>query len=571
MFFEVLKTIVLNISFLVLIAYLITKTSLVRKYITLEKTPLSAKLAMSVLFALIGIMSTYMGAPVYGAIANTRVIGVIAGGILGGPLVGIIGGMIAGSHRFLIDVGGFTSISCALSTVVEGAIGGIYFVLFKRRKNDVISVFFVTVIAEICQMLIILLLAKPFDQALQLVKLISMPMVLFNSAGTALFISVFDSVFIEKDKEAANHVGLVMNIADRCLPILRHGLYGNPDLDKAIKIILDETWISGAALTDRAAILSASGLSLDQVQAASLPDICRKTIVTGQIQTAESARPDDPLSAMLRTHSAVCAPLTQKDGEVIGTLLILVRKYRLTHEVEYVFVGGLARLYSTQLELAQLDYQKKLLQKAEFAALQSQINPHFLFNALSTITAFCREKPERARELLIVLSTYFRNTLQSGDYMISLRQELDHVKAYLELEKARFEDKLTVEFELPDDLLERPVPSFILQPIVENAVKHGAMGNGKAGKVIICAHNTAKGTEIAVTDNGTGIPQEVIEKLQNDLAMNSGSVGMINVNKRLKSIYGMDNGLIIESVPTGTRISMMIPYLSAQRMGGEAS
>lgn len=566
---EIWKSILMSISFLVLVAYLITKTQIVKRYITQENDALSVKLAMAVVFGAVGIISTYLGAPVNGAIANTRVIGVIAGGILGGPLVGIVAGMIAGFHRYLSDIGGFTAVACAISTIMEGAVGGIYFHFVKRRKNDIYSVFFVTVAAEILQMLVILLLARPFDAALELVKIISIPMVLFNSAGTALFVSVFDSVFIEKDKEAADQVRLVLDIADRCLPILRHGLIGNRHLEKALKILLDESRISGAALTDGVTVLSASGYGLSA--GAPLPEVCRRTMKTGSIQTMESTGDEDPLREALKTRSAVCAPLTQKDGEAVGTLLVLVRKYRLTHEVEYVFVGGLARLFSTQLELSQLDYQKKLLQKAEFTALQSQINPHFLFNALSTITAFCREKPERARELLIVLSNYFRNTLQTGDYMISLRQELEHVKAYLELEKARFEDKLTVEIELSDDLLECTVPSFILQPIVENAVKHGAMGTGKAGRVIICAHNTSKGTEIAVTDNGAGIPPEVIDCLKHNEAMNACSVGMLNVHRRLKSIYGADNGLVIGTVPVGTRISMVIPYGAAHRLGGAAS
>lgn len=563
------KAILLSISFLVLVAYLITKVRIVKRYIIQGSDSLSVKLAMAAVFGVVGILSTYLGEPVNGALANTRVIGVIAGGILGGPLVGIIAGMIAGFHRYLIDIGGFTSVACAISTITEGAVGGFYFHYFKRRRNDVGSVFLVTIVAEILQMLIILLMARPFDQALALVKIISMPMVLFNSAGTALFISVFDSVFIEKDKEAADQVRLVMDIADRCLPILRHGLTGNRDLEKALTILLDGSRISGAALTDGDTVLSASGYGLSA--GISLPEICRRTMATGRIQTMECAGAGDPLSEVLATHSAVCAPLTQKEGEAVGTLLVLVRKYRLTHEVEYVFVGGLARLFSTQLELSQLEYQKKLLQKAEFAALQSQINPHFLFNALSTITAFCREKPERARELLIVLSSYFRNTLQTGDYMISLRQELEHVKAYLELEKARFEEKLTVEFELSEDLLECTVPSFILQPIVENAVKHGAMGAGKAGRVVICAHNTTRGTEIAVTDNGAGIPPEVISCLKHDEAKCAGSVGMLNVHRRLKSIYGADNGLIIGSVPDGTRISMVIPYGASHKLGGAAS
>ncbi len=238
-------------------------------------------------------------------------------------------------------------------------------------------------------------------------------------------------------------------------------------------------------------------------------------------------------------------------------LVLFIRKFKLTREVEQEFASGLARIFSTQLELSEVENQKKLLQKAEFAALQSQINPHFLFNALNTITAFCREKPERARELLIVLSNYFRNTLQTGHYMIPLKKELEHVNAYLELEKARFEEKLQVEEEIPEGL-SCTVPSFILQPIVENAVKHGAMRGAGVGVVRIRA--TQKKNEILITvqDNGKGIPQEVVDRLYRG-DMGSGSVGLSNVHKRLKSIYGEDYGLMISTAQEGTEIGIRIP------------
>lgn len=221
------------------------------------------------------------------------------------------------------------------------------------------------------------------------------------------------------------------------------------------------------------------------------------------------------------------------------------------------FVSGLAKLFSTQIELSQVEIQTKLRQKAEFQALQSQINPHFLFNALSTISAFVREKPDQARELLVVLSNYFRNTLQDGHPMIPIADELSHVNQYLTLEKARFEDKLKIEVDLPEDL-ECTMPSFILQPIVENAVKHGAMHGKGIGLVNISAWQDDKETMISVRDNGNGIPPHVIHNLNHGLSCGN-SVGLSNVQKRLTSLYGEDHRLLIWSTTNGTEITIRIP------------
>ena len=217
---EIFKNIILNISLLVLIAYLLTRIPLVKEFITNDRERLLAQCAMAVFFGLIGILSTYTGIRVNDAIANTRVIGVIAGGLLGGPVVGIGAGVIAGLHRYLIDIGGFTAVACAVSTIVEGLIGGVCYQYMKRANNSAAFAGAVTLAAEIIQMLIILLIARPLEEAWRLVAIISMPMILFNSIGVMIFVGIFDSVFIEQDREAANRIRLVLNIADRCLSLI---------------------------------------------------------------------------------------------------------------------------------------------------------------------------------------------------------------------------------------------------------------------------------------------------------------------------------------------------------------
>lgn len=570
MILNIFKAILTNISILILIAYLLTKISIVKEFISSDECSLRSKIVMAILFGLIGIIATHIGISVNGAIANARGIGVIAGGIMGGPLVGAIAGLIAGIHRYLIDIGGFTAFSCTVATIIEGIIGGILSQKIKHtRKNQWIMILLTALLAEITQMVIILFIARPFADALELVKMISMPMISFNAVGLVIFIGIFDSVFIEQNKEAAARIRLVLQIADQCLPHLRKGLYSKKDLEQATTIILNMSNVSGVIITDKQKILSCSGISLKQSdnKETTLPHLVTLTLNSCNVQIINETEPTDPLYETLSNLTALCAPLTKKDGQPIGTLVLFIHKFKLSKEVEQEFVNGLSKLMSTQLELALLDNQKKLLQQAETTALQSQINPHFLFNSLSTISMFCREKPERARELLLSLSNYFRNTLKAGRDMIRFAEEMEHVHAYVELEKARFENKLKVTEHICEGT-DCIMPSFIIQPLVENAIKHGARHTeDEIGLVTIYARTKDHCTVITISDNGRGMPDKVIQKLYKD-KMEPQYIGLANVHKRLKSIYGQKNGLYIHPDTKGCTVSVTI---YDQRSGGNLS
>lgn len=534
---EIVKSLAASISFLVLAAYLLTKLPLVKELMVNNGNKLEQKLFLIAIFGLIGIGSTYAGAPVEGAIANSRVIGVVAGGLIGGPAVGIGAGIIAGGHRFLIDIGGFTAVACAISTIVEGAIGGCFQKIYQSSRNNWGTAFAVTVAAEICQMLIILLIARPFEKALSLVEVIAVPMILFNSVGVAIFVGVFGSVFVSLDIEAARRTTIALEVANDCLPYMRRGLKDKESLDKTIQSILKIPGVKGAAISDREKVLS-SGEN-------------RKLV-----------------SEMNMT--SVSAPLSIGD-EIVGSLALFVERYGVPRETERSLVNGMAKLFSTQLELSKIDEQAMMLDQAEFKALQAQINPHFLFNCLSTISAVCTEKPERARELLVLLGDYFRRTLQSGDYLISLQSEMEYVNAYLQLEQARFEERLKTVIEVPEEL-SCNVPTFILQPLVENAVKHGIMADGTGGTVSIRAQEEGGYTKITVSDNGAGMEKKLIEDLYAG-RMDPKRIGLMNVHKRLLSMYGEQNGLKIRStIGKGTEITLRIPNeqeeINANRSSG---
>lgn len=551
---EIIKSIILNIGLLMVIAQLLARVPTVKQFVVRDKHTVKEQLLLIVLFSAISITSTYMGIEVNGAIANTRVIGVMAGGFIGGPVVGIGTAVIAGVHRYLIDINGFTAIACTVSTITEGGIAALFYQRVRRNKYREDDIFFLTFGAEILQMLIILLIARPYYDAVELVGLIALPMVVFNALGMVLFVGVFKFIFVEQAYEVGNKVGKILEITKKCLPIIRNGRYDEASSRQIAKIIHEFSKESTVIFTDKSQILSSKGhVFLRGVE--SLPAIVREVFAKKETRLAEEAPEMDPLHSILRSMVAIASPLMIR-GEVFGCLIVLSPKYQFSYHSEFEFVEGLAQLLSTQYELAEMENQKELLRKVEYKVLQSQINPHFIFNSLNTISAFCREKPEKARELLIALATYFRNTIKTQDSCVSIYEEMDYVEAYLQLENARFEDRLTVDVQVEKEL-DCQVPCLILQPIVENAIIHGAMKR-RHGLVSIVVEKDGGEVAITVKDNGHGIPPEVLKGLEEN-TLGVVNIGLSNVHQRLCYLYGKDHGLKIQCTDSGTSVQIRIP------------
>lgn len=552
MFFSLL----LNIGLLVLIATLLTKFPVVRRMFLDGQHSVRSRIALALIFGTVSIISTYTGVKANGAIVNTRVIGVLAAGLLGGPQVGIGAAVIGGVHRYLFDIGGFTAVSCAISTFVEGLIGAAFSRRFRQGKLDNTGIFLITVLAEVGQMVIILLISKPFEAAVDLVQIIAFPMIAMNALGMVIFIATFNMVFVEEDTEFAGKMQLALNIADKSLPHLRQGLYSLKHMEETANIIYESFSCSAVMITDNQRIIAICPEDQRSLMNARevLNPICA-AIQNQQVTTFTATEEKPPLCPALKNYTVIVAPLIEMDKPVGSLTMVVKKQWHSSSQANISFAGELAKLFSTQLELSDLDYQKRLRRKAELKALQSQVNPHFLYNALNTIAYVCRENPDRARELIFILSSYYRQTLENDRYMLNLHTELYHVNSYLELEKARFEEKLQVEIRVGEDI-NCMVPSFILQPLVENAVRYGVEKSGNRF-VGIQAVQEDGGIEISVTDHGSGFPQEIIDQLYSGAPAKG--IGLDNVHKRLKSIYGETNGLTIESSSTGSKVSFLIP------------
>ncbi len=187
--------------------------------------------------------------------------------------------------------------------------------------------------------------------------------------------------------------------------------------------------------------------------------------------------------------------------------------------------------------------QEKLLMAARVEALANQINPHFLFNTLTSITSLIRSQPETARVLIVKLSGLLRRLLRSQEHFVTLREELAAVDEYLDIERVRFGPSLVVDKRIDENSLSIIVPSMILQPLVENSIKHGLSRKVGEGRITIHASRRAGHAVIEVIDNGVGMPPERLD------AAGQRGIGLRNVNERLRVIYGANYALHLQSVP----------------------
>ena len=200
--------------------------------------------------------------------------------------------------------------------------------------------------------------------------------------------------------------------------------------------------------------------------------------------------------------------------------------------------------------------QEQLLMTARVEALANQINPHFLFNTLTSISSLIRSQPETARLLIVKLSGLLRRLLRSQEHFVTLREELAAVEEYLDIERVRFGPSLVVQKEIDEGSLGVIVPSMILQPLVENSIKHGLSRKVGEGRVTIRSFREAGHAVIEVIDNGTGIPTTRMESTGDH------GIGLRNVNERLRVIYGEAYQLRLHSVPDqGTSARIEIPEL----------
>lgn len=374
---------------------------------------------------------------------------------------------------------------------------------------------------------------------------------------------------LQKIKLDNSLVDYTLQIANETLPFLRRGL-NEETAAKTADIIKNISQVAAVAITDREKILAYIGSGDDHHKSGGpiLTEATKSALYSGELKILNNPYylkcpfPNCPL------ESAVIAPL-KCNGKVVGSLKLYQTKPGKVPEGIIKLAVGLAHLLGMQMELAELNRQTQLVTKAELEALQAQINPHFLFNTLNTIIMFIRTNPETARRLLIRLASFFRYALKKRGHFNSLKEEIEYLNTYLVLEKARFGEKLQIIKDIDDTLLLYKVPVLTIQPLAENAIKHGILPKFGKGTVKIAARLVDGEILIEVNDDGVGIQPERLPEILKPGVGSGNGVGLSNVNERLKSLFGEDHGLKIESTPgIGTSVFFRVP-LDLKHVDGE--
>ncbi|MBB6444248.1 sensor histidine kinase [Bacillus benzoevorans] len=568
-----------KVGIIFMAAYILSQMRPIRQIVQHEHNR-REKVMLTILFGSFGIISNYTGIEIdhnyvapsewllkldrESALANTRVMGIAIGGLLGGPMVGFGAGVMAGVHRF--SLGGFTALSCGISTIFAGIAAG-YLGKVRKRKGKKITASFAAVTGmtlETVQMLIILIAAKPFSLALNLVQIIGLPMILVNGLGTLLFMFIFQSILKENVRTQASSTNLAFKIADLTLPFFREGFHSQSCKEIA-KIILKLTAADAVSITDTHQVLAHVGVASEHHITGSKPvtGLTEKVLTYGKIIVANNkaeihcSEPGCPLEA------AIVLPLMIKN-EVVGTLKMYYTDPDKLDQLQQELAEGLAKLFSEQLELSEAYRQTKLLKDAEIKALQAQIHPHFLFNSLNTISSLCRTNPDKARKLLLQLSSFFRSNLQGARQThVSLEKELENVNAYLSIVQTRFPGKYSVDFQIEPHLENTLLPPFILQPLVENAINYAFPKSKDKGEITIRIFLKRQQLQIIVSDNGKGIEKDQLKQLGTKIIPSKKGSGsaLYNINQRLKGLYSGQASLSIDSKENdGTTITISMPF-----------
>ncbi len=339
--------------------------------------------------------------------------------------------------------------------------------------------------------------------------------------------------------------------ASATVPHLRRGL-SETSAKAAAPHLRALTQASAVAVTDGDRVLALDGERGPDAATERLRDLSRQ-VIDGRVHVQPRA---NAVRVSGFRRPAVVAPIRVQDTTVGAMIALFDEDYRLRPDDARV-VGEAAALISAQVELSVVGYQEERLTRAELNALRARISPHFVYNSLAAIASYIHSQPEQARALLAEFAEFTRYAFRRERTYVTLAEELHYVEKYLRLEQARFRDRLAVRVQVDPDVLQTVLPVLSLQPLVENAVKHGVEARTGQRTVEIVGIDRDLDIELRVRDDGIGMDSvEVAAALSGE----AGGTGLHNVDRRLRATFGENYGLHIDTEPRqGTTVVLAVP------------
>ena len=395
--------------------------------------------------------------------------------------------------------------------------------------------------------------------------------ILISSVLVFISLALFAYIFTSPDSLRSRYTEQTLTIASEMLRDMGGGL--TPESAEAIcQRLIPETRATTVAITDETTVLACVGaLAADFPPGSAVHTPATRYVLehgimqsfTDALAVDEGEEGDYP-----SIPAGIVAPLKVR-GRTVGTLKFFYRRARDVNRTQYALATGFADLLSTQLATLELDRQTELAARAEVRALQAQINPHFLFNTLNTIASFTRTDPMRARELLREFAAFYRGTLENSSSLIPLEREIEQTERYLLFEKARFgEERILEEVALEEGAEDEMVPAFIIQPLVENAVRHALPDEGPLHIAITASHDGDDILVIEVVDDGLGMDAQTAARLFRDHTAEAGDdagqgggtgVALYNISERVRRLFGPRSRIaVVSELDCGTTITLRL-------------
>jgi len=367
-------------------------------------------------------------------------------------------------------------------------------------------------------------------------------------------------LWLDPDRIRAVQSNAVLTLASQLLEHMKQGL-NQDSAQQVCDTLLPATNAIAVAITSKEYILGYAGVDKElNPQGGEIRTVAtHQAVRDGQMRVLHSSEEIGFPQGRSVINAAILAPLIVS-GEAVGVLKFYYRSANKINETQESIARGFASLLSTQIAAVSLEEQKKLATSMELKMLQSQINPHFLFNTINTIASLVRTDPDKARVLLREFAAFYRSTLEDSDDLIQLAREMEQTERYVGFERARFgDDRLVLEIDVPDELQSVYVPSFMLQPIVENAVRHGMPAEGQL-KIVLSAEAHDDGLLLTVEDDGVGMPSVQSKNLLRRKKEHKGlGIAVRNIQERILAYYGNDSFMTIDSEEgEGTTVIMFL-------------
>lgn len=568
-----------RLGLLLVIAFVLTRT---RGFRSLLDREFSNKMLLvhACVFGLFGIAGTITGIVIEGdtvatrdvvltpvgdhqMVAGSSLVAVVIAGLLGGPVVGLGAGVIAGAHLFYL--GGIGFIANSLVNPITGLLAGWTARFFSNeRVISPMKALFIGVFPPVLQMHMLLIFEPNSTAMIDIVNTIGLPLVLSNSISIAIFTAMIKIVLSEQENEAALATKQAFTIAEEALPYLRKN--SSREMAAGIADLLyDRLDLAAVAVTDEQTVLAHRGmgddhhLEGDQI----VTSLSLQALDSREMQIAYSRSDIQCRHADCPFEAAMIIPIINTHDSV-GLIKFYFRNAQHIRPVEIMLAKGLGQLISNQLNTIEAEKLKTHIRDAELRNLQAQINPHFLFNTLHLIAALFRKDSEKARHITVNLAHYMRfNIGLVSASLVQLEKECQHVSAYIEIVQARFPSQLTIHFSEPDEISHVSIPPSTIQPLVENSIKHGLKNVTDGGEVNVTMEKTGDNIRIAVSDNGSGFPEDILKDAGKTLLTDqqNGGAGLYNVNQRLISLLGESAHLNIRNLPErGSEVYFTIPY-----------